>query len=76
MMAPHFHLEPVRNEADADKGDQSLKELLYFDLLDRGIYIARRGMIVTNLVHDEAAYQALEAGIEDFVRLRQRFLTA
>ena len=35
----------------------------------------RRGMMVTNLVHDEAAYQALESGVEDFVRLRQRFLT-
>jgi glutamate-1-semialdehyde 2,1-aminomutase len=74
MMAPHFHLESVRNQADADKGDQSLKELLYFDLLDRGVYIARRGMIVTNLVHDEAAYEALTSAIEDFVRVRRRFL--
>ncbi len=74
MMAPHFHLDPVRNEKDADKGDQSLKELLYFDLLDRGIYIARRGMIVTNLVHDEKAYSALESAVEEFVRLRKRLL--
>lgn len=76
MMAPHFHLDPVRNEVDADKGDQSLKELLYFDLLDRGVYIARRGMIVTNLVHDEAAYAALESAVEDFVRVRKRFLAS
>ena len=74
MLAPHFHLGPVRNEADTDKGNQDLKELLYFDLLDRGIYIARRGMMVTNVVHDEAAYAALETAIEDFVRVRQRFL--
>ncbi len=76
MMAPHFHLDPVRNEADADKSDERLRELLYFDLLDRGIYIARRGMIVTNVVHDEAAYTALESAIEDFVRVRARFLAA
>lgn len=74
MMAAHFHLEPVRNAADAEKGEQGLKELFYFDLLDRGIYIARRGMIVTNLVHDEAAYAALESAVEDFVRVRRRFL--
>ncbi len=74
MLAPHFHLGPLRNESDADKGDQSLKELLYFDLLDRGVYIARRGMMVTNMVHDEAAYVALEGAIEDFVRVRGRFL--
>ena len=74
MLAPHFTLDPIRNEKDADKGDPALKELMYFDLLDRGIYIARRGMIVTNLVHDEAAYAALESAIEDFVRVRRRFL--
>ena len=74
MLAPHFHLGPVRNEADTDEGNQDLKELLYFDLLDRGIYIARRGMMVTNVVHDEAAYAALETAIEDFVRVRQRLL--
>ena len=74
MLAPHFHLDPVRNEADTDKGNQDLKELLYFDLLDRGIYIARRGMMVTNLVHDDDAYSALETAIEDFVRVRKRLL--
>lgn len=76
MMAAHFNEGPIRNEADADRGDQGLLELFYFDLLDRGIYIARRGMIVLNLIHDEPAFAKLEAAVEDFVRLRKRFLSA
>ena len=74
MMATHFTDGPMRNEADADRGNQALLELFYFDLLDRGLYIARRGMIVLSLAQDEAAFAKLESGVEDFVRLRRRFL--
>ena len=74
MLAAHFVKGPIRDEADADKGDQALKELMFFDLLDRGVYIARRGMIVLSLAQDEAAFAALESAIEDFVRVRRRFL--
>ncbi len=74
MMAVHFAHGPIRNEADADRGNQDLKELLFFDLLDRGVYIARRGMIVLSLAQDDDAFKALETGIEEFVRVRQRYL--
>lgn len=74
MLAVHFRDGEIRNEADADAGNQDLKELFFFDLLDRGVYIARRGMIVLSLAQDEAAFSRLEAAIEDFVRLRSRFL--
>ncbi|MFM9940987.1 MAG: aspartate aminotransferase family protein [Hyphomicrobiaceae bacterium] len=76
MMATHFCEGPIRNETDADRGNQALLELFYFDLLDRGIYIARRGMIVLSLAHDEPAFAKLKAAVEDFVRLRRRYLTA
>ena len=74
MMAVHFIEGPIRDEADADRGNQDLKELFFFDLLDRGVYMARRGMIVLSLAQDEAAFARLESAVEDFVRLRQRFL--
>ncbi len=76
MMAAHFCDGPMRNEADADRGNQELLELFYFDLLDRGVYIARRGMIVLSLAQDEAAFAKLESAVEDFVRLRKRYLAA
>ena len=75
MLAVHFTLDPIRDEADADRGNQDLKELFFFDLLDRGVYMARRGMIVLSLVQDDAAFARLEGAVEDFVRLRRRFLS-
>lgn len=74
MLAVHFVDGPIRDEADADRGNQDLKELFFFDLLDRGVYMARRGMIVLSLAQDEAAFARLEMAVEDFVRLRKRFL--
>jgi glutamate-1-semialdehyde 2,1-aminomutase len=74
MMAVHFKTGPIRDEAEADSGNQDLKELFFFDLLDRGVYMARRGMIVLSLAQDEAAFARLEGAVEDFVRLRRRFL--
>lgn len=74
MLAVHFADWPISDEADADRGNQDLKELFFFDLLDRGVYIARRGMIVLSLAQDEAAFARLEGAVEDFVRLRKRFL--
>jgi glutamate-1-semialdehyde 2,1-aminomutase len=74
MMAVHFADWAIRDEADADRGNQDLKELLFFDLLDRGVYMARRGMIVLSLAQDEPAFAKLEAAVEDFVKVRRRFL--
>ena len=74
MMAVHFADGEIRDEADADRGNQDLKELFFFDLLDKGVYVARRGMIVLSFAQDEAAFTRLEAAVEDFVRLRRRFL--
>ena len=74
MMALHFCDGPIRNEADADRGNDALKELFYFDLLERGVYMTRRGMIILSLAQDDAAFAQIEAAVEDFVRVRRRFL--
>ncbi len=74
MLAVHFLEGPIRNEADADRGNQDLKELFYFDLLERGVYMTRRGMIILSLAQDDAAFAKLESAVEDFVRVRRRFL--
>jgi glutamate-1-semialdehyde 2,1-aminomutase len=44
---------PVHKPADLDDADATLKELLFHALVDRGIYLARRG------------YMALSAAITD-----------
>ena len=60
----------------SDLADQILRSLniSILDLLDRGVYMARRGMIILSLAQDEAAFGKMEAAIEDFVRVRRRFL--
>jgi glutamate-1-semialdehyde 2,1-aminomutase len=47
-----------------------LKELLFFDLLERGYYIARRGMIALSLVVGEAELAAFEEAAAEVLDLR------
>jgi glutamate-1-semialdehyde 2,1-aminomutase len=49
MMTFHVRREPIRNAADAAKADADLKELIFLDLLERGFWLARRGMINLSL---------------------------
>jgi glutamate-1-semialdehyde 2,1-aminomutase len=68
LMTVHFTSGPVRSGADVAAADAELKELFYFDLLDAGIYLARRGMITLSLPIDDEAVESLVAAVADFVR--------
>jgi glutamate-1-semialdehyde 2,1-aminomutase len=70
LMTVHFTSGPVRNATDVAACDPDLKELLYFDLLEAGIYLARRGMIALSLPIDEAACDVLVTAVGDFVERR------
>jgi glutamate-1-semialdehyde 2,1-aminomutase len=76
MMAVHFRDGEIANEEDVDRGNPALTELLFFDLLARGYYIARRGMIVGSLVTGEAECEGLAAAIESFLEERAELLRA
>jgi glutamate-1-semialdehyde 2,1-aminomutase len=70
MMAFHFLRAPPRNAAEAAAGNQDLKELLFLDLLERGWYIARRGMVALSLVVGEEECAGFRAAVEEFLDLR------
>lgn len=70
MMAFHFAKAPPRNAAEAAAGNQKLKELLFLDLLERGWYIARRGMIALSLVVGDEELAGFRAAVEEFCDLR------
>ncbi len=70
MMAFHFTRHAPRNAADAAAGSGELKELLFLDLLERGWYIARRGMVALSLVVGEAELTGFRAAVEEFLDLR------
>ena len=74
MLSVHFVKGPVRTPRDAKKGNKDLGELFFLDLLARGIYIARRGMMALSLPLTEADGDALVAAVEEFVSSRRSLL--
>jgi glutamate-1-semialdehyde 2,1-aminomutase len=74
MMCAHFAEGEIENEQDVDRGSDDLKELFFFDLLARGYYIARRGMIVGSLATGEEECEGLLDAVRSFVSERKDFL--
>lgn len=73
MMAAHFTRQPIHTSADLDHGDPQLKELLFFDLLSAGIYMARRGMIILSLPIEDTDCSRLVEAVERFLVERKIF---
>ena len=71
---PHPRLER-RDVEDAARGNTQLRDLFFFDMLERGIYLARRGMINLSLVHEKSHVDELLAAVEDFITIRQPLLS-
>ncbi|MFN0044332.1 MAG: aminotransferase class III-fold pyridoxal phosphate-dependent enzyme, partial [Alphaproteobacteria bacterium] len=67
MLNIHFRAPPVRNAGDAAAGSAPLKKLLHLEMLLKGIYLSRRGMIALALPHDETDFAALARAFEDFL---------
>jgi glutamate-1-semialdehyde 2,1-aminomutase len=70
LMCVHFTDKPVRTPADAAQGRQDLKELFFFDMLERGIYLARRGMLILSLPIGQAECDRLVDAVEEFIAAR------
>ena len=74
LMTVHFTGQPVRNAADVAAADQGLQELFYFDLLNAGIYLARRGMSALSLPLGDAECDAMVSAVAEFINSRQALL--
>jgi glutamate-1-semialdehyde 2,1-aminomutase len=74
LMAVHFSAKPVRTPRDAAEGHQGLKELFFLDMLERGIYLARRGMLILSLPTGAAECDRLVEAVEDFLSVRAPLL--
>jgi glutamate-1-semialdehyde 2,1-aminomutase len=70
MLAFHTTDRPIRAPADTACEDAGLKELLFFDLLAAGIWIARRGMVALSLPIGDAECDRLVAAVGEFVESR------
>ncbi len=74
LMAVHFSGKPIATPRDAADGHQGLKELFFFDMLERGIYFARRGMLILSLPNGAAECDRLVEAVEDFLATRAPLL--
>jgi glutamate-1-semialdehyde 2,1-aminomutase len=61
----HFHGRPVRRPGDIPPRPEA-QALFHLEMLERGIYLARRGLITTCLPLEDADYAALEAAVDGF----------
>ena len=75
MLSVHFTRAVVRSPAEANAADQKLKELFFFDMLEKGIWIARRGFFALCLPLGEAEFDKLALAVEEFLESRQSLLT-
>lgn len=74
MMNVHMTDEPVNSPADVAKGNQALRELFFFDMLEAGIWMAPRGMITVNIPIEESDCDKLVGAVEEFIQKRGEFL--
>jgi len=74
MLAVHMLRGPVNAPADAARGDAKLKELFFFDMLERGVWLARRGMMALSLPIGEAECDHLADAVQDFLEERRSLL--
>ena len=70
MIAVHMTDQVVRSQEDAECGNGALRDLFYFDLLARGIWFAKRGMMALSIALDEADADKLAAAVEEFAESR------
>jgi len=71
MIGVHMRGGKLRNAADAAKGHQGLLDLLYFDLLARGLWFAKRGMMALSVALDEADADKFVAAVDEFAETRK-----
>ncbi len=72
MLAVHMQRGDIRTPQDAAKGNAKLRELFFFDLLEKGVHVMpKRGMLALCLPLTDADFDTLVAAVEEFVQVRR-----
>jgi glutamate-1-semialdehyde 2,1-aminomutase len=74
MMNIHFTRAPIKAKSDVKDTNPDLPGLFFFDLLERGVYVARRGMMNLSLPIGATEIDALTGAFEEFVTVRGSLL--
>lgn len=77
MMNIHLAVAgPVRSPADIAGVPQVLRDLLHLDLIARGVYIARRGMVNLSMPMTDEDLDALASAFDEFLAMRAPLIVA
>jgi glutamate-1-semialdehyde 2,1-aminomutase len=71
MMAAHFRAGAITKRYDNTAAEEKLRELFFFDMLEAGFYLARRGMIALSLPITDADCDRLVQAVREFAALRR-----
>jgi len=63
----------IRTAADTAAADASLRDLLFFDMLERGFYLARRGFIALSLEIGDDEIRRFEEAVSNVLEQRAEF---
>jgi len=76
LLSAHATERPIRTPVDAAAyGDASLKGLFFFDMLRRGVYMARRGFMALSLPIGDAEIDQLVEAVDGFLDTRSNVAT-
>lgn len=67
LMNAHATTQPVLRPIDTDERGQGIKSLLFFHLLEKGIYTARRGFISLSLPLGDREVEVFVEAIKEFL---------
>lgn len=76
MAAPHFRTGPIDRPYRPASHEDGLRELFFFDMLEAGIYLARRGMVALSLPTQPRDVDRFVAAVAAFAERRAPWLVA
>ena len=74
LMTLHATDRPLRDVSDLAGSDPRVKDLLYFALLERGVFMARRGFIALSLPFGDAEVEQFVAALDEVLATHQAVL--
>ena len=74
LMTLHATDRPLRSAADLADSDPRVKDLLYFGLLERGVFMARRGFVALSLPFGDAEVEQFLAALDDVLTVHAAVL--
>jgi glutamate-1-semialdehyde 2,1-aminomutase len=73
LLTAHFQTQPIRAARDIQP-QAGLRELFHLDLLERGCYLARRGMVALSLEIGDDECRSFRSAVADFLAQRRTLL--